>query len=140
MGVKAKPQRPTPGYGMGTKTLTLDPMRWPARPRVGGRSFRGAIVWLKNRKLVEWRDVQQLEHVLGTKETLSHARGAGLNSSMVFAKLEEELVRRIVDRPRFEAFKKRLTKQQARVRRRDACFHVFNNQLTNPQRSDLEDG
>ena len=54
---------------MGTKTLTLDPMRSPARPRVGGRSFRGAIVWLKNRKLVEWRDVQQLEHVLGTKET-----------------------------------------------------------------------
>ena len=84
--------------------------------------------------------MQQLEHVLGTKETLSRARGAGLNSSMVFAKLEEELVRRIVDRPRFEAFKKRLTKQQARVRRRDACFHVFNNQLTNPQRPDLEDG
>jgi hypothetical protein len=69
-----------------------------------------------------------------------HARGAGLNSSTVFAKLEKELVRRIVDRPRFEAFKKRLAKQQARVRRRDACFHVFNNQLTNPQRSDLEDG
>jgi hypothetical protein len=30
------------------------------------------------------------------------------------------LVRRIVDRPRLEAFKKRLAKQQARVRRRNA--------------------
>jgi hypothetical protein len=65
---------------------------------------------------------------------------AAQTSSTVFAKLEQELVRRIVDRPRFEAFKKRLAKQQGGVRRRDACFHVFNDQFANLQRSDLEDG
>jgi hypothetical protein len=54
--------------------------------------------------------------------------------------LEQELVRRIVDRPRLEAFKKRLAKQQARVRRRNARFYVFDNKLTNLQRPDLEDG
>src|SRR5689334_10786539 len=62
------------------------------------------------------------------------------NSSMIFAELEQQLVRRIVDRPRLEALEKRLAKQQARVRGRNACFYVCNDQLTDPQRSDLEGG